>query len=73
MMRTTLVALTAVAIATACLPWPQTSERDTVDDLPPALGRAPEAGHTVYDQEPNLAAALVEYTGPGRIRARRRG
>ncbi|HJX63562.1 MAG TPA: PEGA domain-containing protein [Polyangia bacterium] len=59
-MRTTLVALTCCCLVA---PWPakaQTSEPDTVDDLPPPLVARLKLANTLYDQD-NLAAALVEY------------
>jgi hypothetical protein len=60
MMRTTLVALTCCCLATPLPALAQTSEPDTVDDLPPLLVARLKLANTLYDQD-NLAAALVEY------------
>jgi len=59
-MRTSLVALTCWCLATPLPALAQTSEPDTVDDLPPPLVARLKLANTLYDQD-NLAAALVEY------------
>ena len=59
-MRTILVALTCCCLVTPLPVLAQTSEPDTVDDLPPLLVARLKLANTLYDQD-NLAAALVEY------------